>query len=421
MSAKRIAPPVVRHARASSFSDWRARLDRVRIDPVVAIVGTRGKTSALRVFESILLADDIRFATWTDAGVEIEGQHQRGELGPWSRALTRLRAGGLDIALQEVDWPTVPVLGPPNGLFPLVAVTNLCANSEACLITPEMLQAKQALARLRENIAANGCLVVNADDFAVADGDATAHERFLFGLSPDTPILRRHIASGGSACWVDKGVVSSQVRGDAQRIVHVDELLWTRNGTIGFAVQNALLATAIACVCGISSTSIAAGLKSHRAIAERTPGAFNIYETHAGTVIIDVPASSWFLRSTVRALSGFGASRQIRIAGPMLNVATDDLDDVGRLLGRGGGVLILHGVWDAARLNAVRQGAASTEVPPLVIQAVDERSAVQQGLAMLRADDIMLILAEQPSAVVKLVDRRLRRRDRPLLRAPGAA
>jgi cyanophycin synthetase len=407
--------------RPASFADWRGRLDRDRIEPVVAVAGTRGKTSTVRVLESIFIAGNRRFAAWTDYGVEIEGQRQRGELGPWSRALTRLKAGGLDLALQEIDWATIPLLGTANGRYPVIAVTNLCANSEDCLVNPDMRLARRALTRLIDTLSPSGRLIVNADDFAVADDEGESLERCLVGISPDTPLLRRHLVAGGDACWLDNGVIACQVDGARTPIVSIDRLGWTRHGAIAFAVQNALLATASAQVCGIPPETIAEGLETHQALPDRVPGSFNVFDTESGTVVVDVPVPSWFLRTTLRATVGLGSGRQIRIAGPMLEVDTADLGEVGRLLGRGGGVLILHGLWDAVRLDAIRTGAAATEVPPLIVQTVDERAAIQQGLEMLRADDVMLVLAEAPAEAVKLVDRRLRRHSRPRIRTSGAA
>ena len=117
-----IAEPVPSLPRRSSlptgFADWRARLDRERVAPVIAVAGSKGKTSVLRAVESIFRAGGYRFASWTDRGVEIEGEQQRGELGPWSRALTRLAAGGLDIAFQELDWATVPTVRRSRGKVP---------------------------------------------------------------------------------------------------------------------------------------------------------------------------------------------------------------------------------------------------------------------------------------------------------------
>jgi hypothetical protein len=90
-------------------------------------------------------------------------------------------------------------------------------------------------------------------------------------------------------------------------------------------------------------------------------------------------------------------------------VSIEDLSDVGRLLGRNGGVLIAHGVWPPERLERLRHGVAGNTVPPIFLQAPDERTAVQQALNMLRAKDVMLILAEDPPATVSLIQRHLRR------------
>lgn len=158
-----------RTSRPTGFADWRARLDRDRVAPVIAVAGSQGKTSVLRAVESIFRAGGYRFASWTDRGVEIEGEWQRGELGPWSRALTRLAAGGLDIAIQELDWATVQTVSPPGARYPVVAVANLCANSEACFFTAETLQARRALRLIKSNIATGGRLILNADDFALSD------------------------------------------------------------------------------------------------------------------------------------------------------------------------------------------------------------------------------------------------------------
>jgi hypothetical protein len=154
---------------------------------------------------------------------------------------------------------------------------------------------------------------------------------------------------------------------------------------------------------------IAAGLATHEARPESMPGSFNVFEVGSATIVVDRPMQSWFLRTSLRASANLGSGRQIRVAGPMPDVSTDDLAEVGRLLGRNGGVLIAHGLWPAGRLEHLRQGAAANTVPPIFLQALDERTAVQQAMSMLRAKDVLVILAEDPSSTVSLIQRRLRR------------
>jgi UDP-N-acetylmuramyl pentapeptide synthase len=411
MTAQRIYDIPLSTAMPSSFEDWRARLDREQVTPVIAIAGSRGKTSVLRAIEAILGTGGYRFASWTDRGVEIEGARQRGELGPWSRALTRLAAGGLDVALHELDWATVHTVAAGSAPYPVVAVANLCANSEACLVTPETLLARKALRRIQSSVSPAGRLIVNADDFAVSDSDADdAGDRYLVGISADTPILRRHLDFGGNACWVEHGVITTREGGLTIPVVDTGRLGWTQRGHVPFAVHNALMATAIARSCGLPHRLIATGLAAHDARPESMPGSFNVFDTGSATIVVDRPVDPWFLRSSLRAVGNLGAGRQLRVAGPMLEITTEELTEVGRLLGRNGGVLITHGDWEPERFEAFRHGAGSNEVPPIVLHAPQERAAVQQAMAMLRPDDVLLVLAENAPATVRLIAKRLRQR-----------
>lgn len=408
--------------RPSTLRDWRSRLDRDQVAPVVAIAGSRGKTSVLRIVESIFSAEGQRTATWTNRGVEIERQGQRGELGPWSRAMTRLRAGGLDVAFREFDWTTIRTLGLPESPYPLIAVTNLCANSEACLATFEMHLARKALHRLSSAVSEGGKLILNANDFDISE--ITAAEcvsRFLVGASADVPTLRRHLDHGGDACWLDDGELVALVDHQRLTITKLSDVPWTREGLIPFAIQNALFACAIALSAGMPVKAIAKGLAAHEPRPESMPGSFNLFPVGAATVVIDRPMPSWFLRTCLRGTTNLGHGRQVRIVGPMLQVPDNDLSEVGRLLGRQNGVIVLHGSWQEDRLSAFRQGVAANEVPPVFVIAADERRAIQQGLDMLRAEDVMLILAENAPAAVRLVSSRVRRLTIPDFSAIGVA
>lgn len=391
-----------------SFGDWRGRLDRAQIAPVIAVAGSRGKTCVLRAVESIFLASGYRVASWTNSGVEIEGDGQRGELGPWSRALTRLHAGGLDIALREIDWATIQATGALGSDFPIVAVLNLCGNNNACLATPETLLAQKALARIGSSVVPSGRLILNANDPTLADAStANGAGRFLVGISADAPAMRRQLLGNEDAAWVADTMIVTREAGETHGVVDLSRLNWVRD--IPFSVQNALVATAIARSCGISFSTIARGLSDHVPRPELMPGSFNVFDVGGSTIVIDRPMPSWFLRSSLRAAANLGPGRQIRVVGPMNGVHEDDLAEVGRLLTRQSGILLVHGIWDAERLARLRQGVASNEVPSPIIQALDERQAMYQGLGMLRGGDVMLVLAENASAAVRLVASKVKR------------
>jgi cyanophycin synthetase len=397
--------------RPASFAAWRRQIDREQVAPVVAIAGSRGKTSVARALESIFRAEGLRLATWTNRGVEIEGQGQRGELGPWARVHTRLKAGALDVAIRELHWATLQAVGHSGANYPVVAVSNLCGNSDACLATPESLLARKALARAKASVTDLGRLILNANDLDLSEHlDFAAPERYLVARSPEAPVMRRHLLRGGDACYLDGLNLVVDEGGVSFPVVDIQDLAWVHDGTISFAVQNALMAAAIARACGISTTVIARGLADHVARPELMPGSFNIFEAGAATIVVDRPMPSWFLRASLRAAGSLGSGRLIRVVGAMRDVPTDDLMEVGRLLGRQSGVVVVHGDWAADRSQLLRQGASANEVPPLFVQAPDERNAILQSLEMLRPEDVMLILAENPQSAVRLVTSRVRRR-----------
>src|SRR4051812_38245128 len=163
MPSNRLPVASAHRSLPASFTAWRSRVDRDRIPPVIAVAGSRGKTSVIRVLESIFQTASLRYGVWTDGGVEIEGERQYGELSAWTRVLTRTAAGGLDLAVREVDWALAHPLSVPATNYPVVAITNLCANSEACLLTPESVHARRALSRLRSTLPAGSHLIINAD------------------------------------------------------------------------------------------------------------------------------------------------------------------------------------------------------------------------------------------------------------------
>ena len=410
------------HLRQGSFLRWRGQLDREDVPPVIAIAGSRGKTSVLRAAEAIFAASHLRTATRSSGGVEIEGESQRGEISPWARALTRLRTGGLDVAFQEIDWVTVQATALQELAFPVLAVTNLCVNNDDCLATPETILARKSLARIKEGLPGNGHLILNAHDFSLADGDGeVAPTHYLVGMTPEAPMLRRHLEKGGNACFIQNHAVVLAARGQSTQVMETRAVPWFRNESIPFSMQNGLMAAAIAHACGITISTIRAGLTEYVPHAASMPGSFNVFDAGPASVVIDRPTPSWFLRTSIRGAAGLGNRRQIRVIGPMLSVPTSDMNEVGRLLGRQSGAIIMHSDWPYDRLGLFKLGVAMNDVPPVMLHAADERRAILQGLGMLRADDVLLVLAENPAVAVRLVGRQVRRIEEAQHQPPGAA
>jgi cyanophycin synthetase len=414
MTAKAAAPSEAAPVRVfGSFAAWRRAQAEAGVPPIVAVAGSRGKTTVVRLLDAVFREAGLRTAIWTDHGVEIDGRRQRGELVPWSKALQRFHPGRLDVAIQELDWSTVHAVGLPTGVYPIVVVTNLCLNNDDCLLRTDGRRAAAALDRIRDAVRPDGIAVLNGEDFAVGSDRASGGATILVSVSRDSPLVRAHLHAGGVAAWADDGELRVGRGGAWRRLGRLDHLPLALGGALGFQVSNALLAAAAAAACGIGPDLIAGSLRAFAPLGSRAPGSFNVVTVAGATVIVDRPAPWWFLRTSLRAIGHLRASRLLTVVGRAEAVADADLVETGRLLGRSGGALIHHSeAASSPRGTLLRQGIASNDVPPVVIRVGSERQAVGRALGMLRPGDLAFILADQPAAVLRLVERASERTDR---------
>lgn len=393
-----------------SFRMWRQSVAEMGILPVIGVAGSRGKTTVVRLLDTIMREAGLRTITWTDSGVEIEGRHQRGELGPWSHTLPGLRSGEIDVAIQELDWATVSAVGLPTGSYPLVAVTNICVNNDECLIQEDTRRALRAMDAVLAAAHFDGLLILNGEDFAVAGTEAGyPATTILVGLNRLHPLLRPHLEAGGTAAWLeDQHLVYGQSP-DPLRLVDITELDFALAGAARFELANALIASSLAINCGIPIQVIARALRDFKVPLDSMPGSFNVTTIGGASVVIDRPTPSWFLRPALRAIAHTVHARTLTVVGRLDEVPTADLADVGRLLGRTGGVVVLHSSeHDPARAEQLREGIAANKVPPLLMHLPTERIAVNRALKMIRPGDLLFILADNPAAVGRAVARAVR-------------
>lgn len=388
---------------AMSFTVWRDTVVAQGAPPIVAIAGSRGKTTVVRLLDAIFAAAGLRTALWTNRGVEIAGRRQRGELGPWSRVLAGLARDDIDIAIQELDWATVHAVGLPSGVYPVVAITNVCVNNDVCLIQDHTRVALRAREAVFAAVHRAGFLVLNGEDFAVA-GDEVAYSSpaIVTAQSKDHPLVRHQVEAGGAAAWLSADGLTFGLAEVETDVCPVFDLRFALGGAARFEVQNALIAASVATAVGIPPAVTGEALREFAVPLTTMPGSFNVLRVGEATAIIDRPSPSWFLRPLVRTISHTGQRRLLIVVGRLEGVPDDDLIEVGRLLGRGGGALIVHSEADAPeQAELLRQGVQMNDVPPVLIHAPTERRAINRAVAMLRPDDTLLVLADQPAAVAR--------------------
>lgn len=390
-----------------SFRQWRERIVAAGLEPIIVVAGSRGKTTVVRLLNDMFVEAGLRTAIWTNRGVEMEGAPQRGELVPWAKVRERLSTGTLDVAVREVAWSTVRTSGLTESSSPIVTVTNVCANRDACMIYGEAKLAAQTLPTLLHAASPDGLVVLNGEDFAVS-GDEVVCDRpqWLVALTRATPLMREHLENDGTAAWIEDGQLTVGDRTTGRNLGEANALSFTLNGAAAFELHNGLTAAATAVACGLDTDSIAKSLRTFRISPRTMPASFNIFEVNGATAIVDRPEPSWFLRSILRAIRDRKFGRVITVVGRLEDIPDPDLVEVGRLLGRSSHALLIHSATDdSARVAKFRHGLAQNEFPPPIVRIPTEPRAVSRALSMLRPRDLLLVIADHPISVIRTLGR----------------
>jgi cyanophycin synthetase len=396
------APPMIP---SRSFRAWRQSVIEAGDLPIITVVGSRGKTTIVRLLAACLSSAGYQTAIRTNHGVEIDGVIQPGELGPWKRVEKELRAGSLDVAIREVDWTTAATLG-MGGKIPFIIVSNICANRDECAITPDAQMARRAIATLLPSVASTGTVVYNGEDLEVAAGlEMLPSLQVLVGRGLASPRVHEHFAAGGTCAWLDAGTICVGSAELMMRICHQSRLGFALGGAAGFEVQNALLAVAAASTLGVRVSAMGNALTSFHSSPRTMPGSFNTVSTGNGLAIVDRPAPSWFLRPVLRGLRDFSKVRLISVLGQFDGIPSDDLVEIGRLIGRQSSVVLLHNLPgnDETQIELVREGIAKNELPPIVMTLPSETQAISTALTRSRLHDCIYVMTDRPKHVARQV------------------
>jgi cyanophycin synthetase len=394
-----------------AFRPWRAQLTRDGVRPVIAIAGSRGKSTVGNLLAAMFEQAGIVHARRAHDSVFIRGARQP-DRDAWGRVLKGLDAGVFDIAIHELEWSDVAAI--PFGTIDcaLAAVTNVCANRDECLIQDESRLAVAALPKLVDATSPNGLLVMNCEDIDVI-GPALNHERSLLfvGQNFENPALQFHLESGGIGAWrhesIDGASLRSGMLGSAADFGDPSDYRYLLWGAAGFQVTNALTAIALAASCGIAPATIRKALIDYQPpLAHDSIGVFRAAEIDRIKIVVDRPNPSWHLRQVVRAIRDAKAPRVITLVGKLESAPTGDLAEVGRLLGRLSNVLVVHSAAaDDERTNQLRHGLAQNSTTPVVVHTQTERRALELAIDRARPDDLIFVLADNPEMVWRQIER----------------
>jgi cyanophycin synthetase len=385
-----------------TFCKFSALRPETSVLPIVAIAGSRGKSTVAQMLEAMLRNAGGSVASWVSSGVYVDGEKLEGELRPWSRVLLASRYGELNAVIQELEAAVVVGAGLPEATYPLAILTTICGNDDSCRLSMATELEERSLQTVVGAVRKDGCIIFNGDDLSVVGAaHGFAGNMVMFAMHPDNPVLQRHLDSGSSALWLKDGTLVYGDKATHTPIISAAKIPATLDGAFIFQIQNAMAAAAAAMHLGVDTRTIAGSLGTFQPSSYIQPGACNILCANGARIVVDSPMETWTLKMLARGIKQQPHRRSIIVSSCFENLGREDGREVGRLLGRLGGVVILHAeAGKRDQLAAIKAGVALNLVPPLVMVLQTEVEAIDKMMGTIGAGDIGLILSEDPSRVL---------------------
>ena len=388
--------------------------DNARI-PVVAIAGTNGKTTTSRLIGRIFESNDLRVGMTSTDGVYIEGRRiDDGDCSGPRSARNVLLHPDVDAAVFETARGGVLREGLGFDVCDVAVITNIGLGDHLGLnfitTVDELAVVKRVIV---ENVAPSGTAVLNASDPVVAAMAHHCHGHIIY-FSQDrmNPVLATHRAQGRRVVYVERDAIVCG-EGRKKHRIPLANIPLTRNGTIGFQVENAMAATATGWALGYSWEVIEHALASFVSDAQTAPGRFNVFDYKGATLIADYGHNPDAIQALVAGIENMPARRRLVVISGAGDRRDDDIRQQTEILGDAFDEVILY-------QDACQRGREDGEVIALLregltnagrtrhIDAIDgEFIAIDVALGRLQPDDLCLILIDQVEEALAHIAKRI--------------
>jgi len=371
--------------------------------PVVAVAGTNGKTTAVRLIAHILSLSGKRTGMTNTDGVYISGRRiDTGDCSGPRSARNVLFHPDVDAAVFETARGGILREGLGFDRCNVAVVTNIGAGDHLGMnyisTVEDLAVVKRVIVR---SVLPDGVAVLNAADPSVAAmANACPGSVTFFALDRHERVLANHLAQGKRGVFVeDSHIVAG--RGKLRYRTALTNIPVTRNGTIHFQVENVMAAVAAAWGLGIPWDIIRRGLATFLSDAQTAPGRFNVFNHHGATVIADYGHNPDAIRALVQAIDPISAKRRIVVISGAGDRRDCDIREQTQILGDAFDEVILYqdlcqrGRADGEVLGLLREGLTNASRTRQSEEVRGEFLAYDIALSRLESGDLCLILIDQ--------------------------
>ena len=371
--------------------------------PIVAVTGVNGKTTTTRFITHILRGTGKCVGMTCTDGIFINDRRiDTGDCSGPQSARNVLLNPNVDMAVFETARGGILREGLAFDYCDVAVVTNIGDGDHLGISdvnTPEDLaKVKRCIV---EAVAPSGYAVLNANDPLVVEMAAHCHGGVVFfALSPDHPVVVRHLGVGGRAAFVrDNWIVLAE--GERQeRVVSLDSLPLCRRGQVAFQVENSLASIAAAWSLGIPTDMIRARAELIAADIDKVPGRFNVFEIEGATVVVDYGHNAHSLAAVIQAIGNFPHQRRTCVYSTAGDRRDCDMIRQGELLGAAFDRVILYedhyrrGRSEGEIIGLFRKGMESASRTKEIVEIAGATKAAEAALTTAQPGELVLLQAD---------------------------
>jgi cyanophycin synthetase len=275
--------------------------------PVIAVTGTNGKTTTVRLLAHLARAAGRSVAYSSTDGVYRDGELvEEGDYSGFGGAARALAQPGVEVAVLETARGGILLRGIGTDHNDVAVVTNVSADHlglHGIRTLDQLAEVKATITRITRPA---GWDVLSADDPRVLAMRRVIRGRpWLFSLDADHPAIRSVREDGGRATTVIDGVLTVLFPGgQPRRLVPLLDVPMTLAGISSTNTMNAMAGASAALGVGLPERAVVRGLRTF-VLDERTnPGRANLYELDGRIVVIDYAHNEAGMRGMVEICRG---------------------------------------------------------------------------------------------------------------------
>ena len=381
--------------------------------PLVAITGTNGKTTTTRLIAHIARSAGQNVGYTTTEGVYINGHViMEGDCsGPRSSKMI-LTDPMVDYAVLECARGGILRSGLAFDECDISVITNVTEDHlgiDDIHTLEDYASVKEVVAR---STAQNGYSILNADDDLVYNmRNAIECNIILFSMDETNERIHHHCRNGGMAVYVEENFFVVKVGDIATRVVAVNLIPITYDGTAEFMIANVLPSIAAGIVSGFSIEDIRSALLSFIPSPEMTPGRMNLFDFGHCTVMLDYAHNASGFSAIQKYMEKVESPSKICIIGATGDRRDEDIRNLGKYAAEiFDEIIIRHDKDGRGRTNEeltklLVEGICSVNEKASIRVISDEAKAIETAVTNARQRAFIFVCVDHVAHSIEMIQK----------------